>query len=64
MVYGVVKSGFTVNFEWCAPHNRIVLGYQEPKLSVLNARHNRTGEYMDWGLLKRIFGDYMQVLCN
>lgn len=30
------RYGFTVNLEWVAPWNRIVLGYKEPKLIVLN----------------------------
>lgn len=30
------SCGFTVNLEWVAPWNRIVLGYKEPKLIVLN----------------------------
>lgn len=41
----------TVNMEWCAPHNRIVIGYLDPVLTVLNVRNNRDGEYVD------IFGD-------
>jgi len=43
----LVKQGFTVNFEWCAPHNRIVLAYAEPELKILNVRHNVTGDYLD-----------------
>ncbi|QHJ78842.1 MAG: hypothetical protein [Caudoviricetes sp.] len=39
-------ADFTVNMEWVSPQNRIVLGYNEPKLVVLNIRHNITGEYM------------------
>lgn len=37
----------TVNMEWCAPNNRIVLGYTEPQLIVLNVRNNKTGMYYD-----------------
>ena len=40
-------SGFTVNMEWCAPDNRIVIGYEKPHLTVLNIRRNSTGEYID-----------------
>jgi T4 RnlA family RNA ligase len=48
-------GGTTVNLEWTAPDNRIVLGYLEPKLFVLNARSMDTGEYVDpW-----IFEDYV-----
>ena len=41
-------AGWTVNMEWCAPNNRIVLGYLEPQLIVLNIRNRETGEY--WSL--------------
>lgn len=34
----------TVNMEWIAPNNRIVIGYAEPKLVILNVRDNKTGE--------------------
>jgi T4 RnlA family RNA ligase len=37
----------TVNLEWCSPEHRIVLGYMEPTLKVLNVRRNETGEYVD-----------------
>lgn len=40
------KSNLTVNMEWCAPNNRIVLEYTEPKLIILNIRDNITGEYI------------------
>jgi T4 RnlA family RNA ligase len=36
---------YTVNFEWCSPNNRIVLGYMEPRLIVLNIRDNKSGNY-------------------
>jgi RNA ligase len=38
---------FTVNMEWVAPDNRIVLGYPEAELRVLNIRSMDTGEYVD-----------------
>lgn len=40
-------EGYTVNMEWCAPHNRIVLGYDKPILKILNIRNRETGEYFD-----------------
>lgn len=36
----------TVNMEYMAPDNRIVIGYMEPTLKVLNVRCNRTGRYV------------------
>ena len=41
----------TINLEWCAPDNRVVIGYMEPKLMVLNMRDNYTGEYINFELL-------------
>lgn len=41
------KSNHTVNMEWVAPHNRIVIGYANPQLIVLNGRNNETGQYVD-----------------
>lgn len=61
--------GYTVNCEWCAPDNRIVVGYMEPKLIVLNARHRFSGEYADRHMMTQMFGDYLvgtatQVTCE
>ncbi len=38
--------GYTVNMEYMAPDNRIVVGYMKPTLKVLNVRDNQTGEYI------------------
>jgi RNA ligase len=38
-------NGFTCNLEWCSPDNRIVIGYEESQLKLLNVRHNSSGEY-------------------
>ncbi|CAL9967208.1 RNA ligase and tail fiber protein attachment cata lyst [Vibrio phage K567] len=40
------QAGYTVNMEWVAPNNRIVLEYPEARLIILNIRDNETGEYM------------------
>lgn len=37
--------GYTVNMEWCAPNNQIVLCYNTPSLKILNIRHNESGLY-------------------
>ena len=37
----------TINMEWCAPDNRIVISYPKAHLTVLNIRHNRNGYYID-----------------
>lgn len=49
--------GYTVNYEWVSPENQIVIGYTEPRLIVLNARHNVTGDYMPREMLEALFGD-------
>lgn len=49
-------AGWTINMEWVAPNNRIVLPYMESKLIVLNARHRETGEYMEYNTLVGNFG--------
>lgn len=53
------QRGYTVNFEWCAPNNRIVVGYEEPKLIVLNARNRFTGQYLDRTALEETFPDHV-----
>lgn len=40
-------SGLTVNLEWCSPEHRVVLGYMEPTLKVLNVRNNADGSYIE-----------------
>lgn len=52
-----VVNGYTVNFEWVSPDNQIVIGYTEPKLIVLNARHMQTGAYMNREAMVKYFGE-------
>lgn len=40
----MTKSGHTVSMEYCSPSNRIVVGYMEESLKILNAVVNETGE--------------------
>ena len=44
----IETAGHTVNCEFTSPHYpfRIVVGYQEPKLTILNVRHRGTGVYV------------------
>lgn len=44
----LVEEGYTVNMEYVSPNNRIVIGYTEPHLVILNIRHNETGEYVPY----------------
>ena len=43
----LATNGFTINMEWCAPNNRIVVGYMEPSLTILNIRQHSDGSYID-----------------
>lgn len=58
-VYSLSRSGHTVNMEWCAPDNRIVIGYEKPHLKVLNVRSMQDGKYIDRQVLNAILGDNM-----
>lgn len=58
-LYNAELDGLTVNLEWTAPHNRIVLPYQKPQLTVLNARVRDTGEYLSRTLLEYRFGPWL-----
>lgn len=53
-LYALVKDGYTVNMEWVSTKNRIVVGYAEPSLIILNVRDNDTGEYVPY---KTLFND-------
>ncbi|ADG60124.1 RNA ligase and tail fiber protein attachment catalyst [Acinetobacter phage Acj9] len=46
-------DGFTCNFEYVSPTNRIVVAYPEKALVLLNIRNNLTGEYVDWQTIQK-----------
>lgn len=46
-IRGWVSQGYTVNMEYMAPDNRIVIGYMQPTLKILNVRDNSNGDYVD-----------------
>lgn len=52
----ITAQGYTVNFEWLSPTNQIVIGYAEPSLKVLNARHMQDGSYFPYAGLIDYFG--------
>jgi len=52
-------SGYTVNMEWIAPENRIVIGYQEAALRILNVRSMTDGHYLDHESAFNMFPHYM-----
>lgn len=43
----LASRDFTTNLEWCAPWNRIVVGYQQPTLIGLSIIDNQTGTVYD-----------------
>lgn len=53
-VLELAKNGYTCNFEYVSPTNRIVLEYQERNLVLLNVRSNSSGEYVPY---KELFKD-------
>ena len=55
-IFYLESNGYTVNMEWTAPFNCVVLRYSEPKLTVLNVRHRETGEYMKTNELEKFNG--------
>lgn len=42
----MAEQDITINMELLHPELRIVIGYQEPALKVLNARYNHSGRYI------------------
>jgi len=51
----LTENGNTVNMEWCSPEHRIVLGYMEPRLTVLNARSTEDGSIVSRENLESAF---------
>lgn len=47
----LTEQDYTVNMEYTSPYNRIVVGYDNARLTVLNVRHNTTGEYIPYSEL-------------
>eukprot|EP00558_Chaetoceros_sp_UNC1202_P005653 CAMPEP_0197246650 /NCGR_PEP_ID=MMETSP1429-20130617/18778_1 /TAXON_ID=49237 /ORGANISM="Chaetoceros sp., Strain UNC1202" /LENGTH=390 /DNA_ID=CAMNT_0042707367 /DNA_START=20 /DNA_END=1192 /DNA_ORIENTATION=+ len=45
-LFNLTSQGTTVNLEWCAPQNRVVLEYTKPTLSVLNMRDMVNGDFV------------------
>lgn len=56
MLASLDALGWTVNMEWCAPDNRIVIGYPSAHLKILNARNRFSGEYMNRDTLVDVGG--------
>ena len=48
---------YTATFEYTSPTNRIVVDYKEPHLTLLAVRHNVSGEYLPYNVLKTFAED-------
>lgn len=60
-------KGWTVNMEYTAPHNRIVVKYQSEKLTVLNVRNKESGAYMPIKEIKQykhVWRNYVDGFCT
>ncbi len=57
LCYDNALGNCTVNMEWCAPDNRIVIGYENPHLTILNVRDNLTGQYIDAATIFKKYWD-------
>ena len=54
------NAGYTINFEFTSPDYpfRIVVGYPETKLTVLNVRCRETGEYITASEVQNLLNEY------
>lgn len=59
VLWSLGTEDIAFNLEWCAPQNRIVIGYPTAHLRVLNARRNATGQYLGRDVLEHWVGDYL-----
>ncbi len=57
-VDALARIGYTINFEWTSPDNRIVIGYEDHALRVLNIRDNVDGTYIEMEDVHQIFGEW------
>ena len=60
-LHAIAEAGYTVNMEYTSPepYMRIVIGYTEPKLTVLNIRDTENGSYV---LREALKGRFEKVL--
>lgn len=56
--FKLARNGYTVNFEYTSPLNRIVLEYPITSLKVLGVRHNETGVLLE----KFELSEYLTIL--
>ncbi|MGZ8924475.1 MAG: T4 RnlA family RNA ligase [Nitrososphaeraceae archaeon] len=56
--------GYTVIMEWVSLENRIVLGYDKPRLIILGVRDRYSGKYIPTEELRKNLGEYMEPKVN
>lgn len=65
--FDIIKKGYTINFEYTSPENRIVIPYEESKLTVLSIREHSSGKsFFATKMINKIkeLGNYPNVLNN
>lgn len=50
----IPSSGWTPLFEFCTVENRVVIEYPTDLLLLLSIRHNRSGAYLTWSIVKQL----------
>jgi T4 RnlA family RNA ligase len=59
IILGYENKGFTVNLEYTAPDNQIVLAYKKTSMTILNVRNRATGDYIPYEELKKDVEKYL-----
>lgn len=63
-MFDLVKKGYTVNMEYTAPNNTIVVFYSQEELKILSAREHKTGYLFYGDELKSLLKEYPEMLNN
>eukprot|EP00565_Helicotheca_tamesis_P001677 CAMPEP_0185740780 /NCGR_PEP_ID=MMETSP1171-20130828/38584_1 /TAXON_ID=374046 /ORGANISM="Helicotheca tamensis, Strain CCMP826" /LENGTH=374 /DNA_ID=CAMNT_0028412701 /DNA_START=80 /DNA_END=1204 /DNA_ORIENTATION=+ len=63
-LWNIASRGYTVNMEWVAPENRIVLKYEQQNLIVLNIRRHSDGAYIQMDQLSHEFDFEIDEILN
>lgn len=54
----MINQELTPIFEWCSRKNKIVVDYPQDRLVLIAVRHNKTGEYFSYEVLKKYGKEY------
>lgn len=61
LVLDISRRGGTINMEWCAPDNRIVVAYANPSLKILSCRFAGTEAADVTGTWMRCYMDHLMI---